>query len=414
MSARAPCPGEQEQAGNVAWSHFSEARPCGENGPVTSQLRVILCEPYFSGSHRSWAEGLAAYSSHDIHLVTHPGRFWKWRMHGAPLTLAEDLEGVVASRGRPDLLLVSDMVHVPALLGLARHALAGVPVVVYFHENQLTYPLRDGKAADSTYALTNWLSMAAADQVVFNSEHHRRDVAAALPKLLKPFPDQRHTPYVDEVSARSEVIPVGVDAGRFAQRGRQHDPPAVLWNHRWEYDKDPAAFFGALASVADAGVGFKLIVVGESYHKVPPVFEQARERFSDQLLWFGTAGEDEYPALLGQADIVVSTARHEFFGVAVVEAITAGALPVLPRRLSYPELVPEPGDSFLYDGEGGLVERLCWALTDHAGRRAAAAVARAHVGRFDWKVVAPLYDELLVKVAAGTKVRTVVHGNNSA
>lgn len=124
-------------------------------------LRVLLCEPYFTGSHRSWAEGLARYSAHDVRLVTHAGGFWKWRMQGAALTLAADIVRLVSTWGRPDVLLTSEMVHLPALLGFAGAALAGVPVVLYLHENQLTYPMPDNASPDHTYAMTNWLSLAA-------------------------------------------------------------------------------------------------------------------------------------------------------------------------------------------------------------------------------------------------------------
>lgn len=370
------------------------------------RLRVVVCEPYFTGSHRAWAEGLASHSVHDVRLVTHPGGFWKWRMQGAALTLAAEIDRLVREWGRPDVVLVSDMVHVPALLGFARDALAGVPVVVYFHENQLTYPMPDGEALDETYAMTNWLSMAVADHVVFNSEYHRGDVLAALPNLLGRLPDHRHTAWLADVSARTSVLPVGVDSNRFARSsapphrtGDERQAPVVLWNHRWEYDKDPSSFFEALDAVRGAGVDFRMIVAGESYQTVPPTFEQARQQFGERLLHFGTASDDDYPGLLTRADVVVSTARHEFFGVAVVEAITAGALPVLPNRLSYPELVPEPHAAYLYGDQRELVDRLCWALTDHAGRRGAAAVARSYVERFDWRHVATDYDELFVGVA---------------
>jgi glycosyltransferase involved in cell wall biosynthesis len=374
---------------------------------MAGPLEVIVCEPYLTGSHRAWAEGLATHSAHRVHLVAHAGGFWRWRMQGAALTLAADIDRLVAARGRPDVVVVSDMVHLPALLGLARQSLAGVPVVAYFHENQLTYPVPDGVPVDHTYAMTNWLGMAAADRVVFNSEHHRRDVLAALPKLLRRFPDHRHAAFVDEVAARMSVLPVGIDAARFAGSRPRVDgePPVVLWNHRWEYDKDPAAFFAALDAVAGAGVEFGLIVAGGSYQTVPPEFDAARRRFADRIISFGTATDDDYPDLLRRADIVVSTAHHEFFGVAVAEAVAAGALPVLPNRLSYPELVPEPHDTYLYDGDdpAGLVDALRWALTDHPGRQAAAAIARKHVQRFDWPTVAPRYDELLSELAAGRR-----------
>lgn len=380
-----------------------------------SRLKVIVCEPYFTGSHRSWAEGLAAHSAHDVRLVTHTGGFWKWRMQGAALTLAAGIRRLVGEWGRPDVLLASDMVHLPALLGLARDALAGVPVVAYFHENQLTYPLRAGAAADETYALTNWLTMAAADRVVFNSAYHRDDVLAALPGLLRRFPDHRHTSLVDGVAARVSVLPVGIDADRFAgprpsdgdggneggdRDGGDGGPPIVLWNHRWEYDKDPATFFDALRKLAAEGVDFRLAVAGERYQATPPEFGRAQADFADRLVWFGTAPADDYPALLRRADVVVSTARHEFFGVAVLEAVVAGALPVLPRRLSYPELVPAP-DPYLYD-DGALVDRLRWSLTHPGARRAAAEAATTHaVARFAWPEVARGYDALLATAAVG-------------
>jgi glycosyltransferase involved in cell wall biosynthesis len=363
----------------------------------------MVCEPYFAGSHRAWALGLAEHSAHDVRLVTHQGGFWKWRMQGAALTMAAEIQRLVGEWGRPDVVVVSEMVNVPATVGFARHALAGAPIAVYFHENQLTYPMPEGVRPDETYAMINWLSMAVADRVVFNSDYHRRDVLAALPTLLGRLPDHRHGPWLEGVAARTSVLPVGVDGERFRGAGRNDTPPVVLWNHRWEYDKDPTAFFRALGDVADEGIDFGLIVAGESYQTVPPAFDEGRRRFADRMVHFGTASDAAYPALLARSDVVVSTARHEFLGVAVIEAMTAGALPILPNRLSYPEVVPDPGAPYLYEDHVELVEKLCWALTDHRGRREAAAVAQHHAARFDWKQVAPDYDQLFSDMAAAAR-----------
>jgi glycosyltransferase involved in cell wall biosynthesis len=369
---------------------------------LPDRVKVLLCEPYYTGSHRSWADGIAAHSAHDVRLVTHDGAFWKWRMQGGALTLATQINALVEQWGRPDVVLVSDMVHLPALLGFTRDALRDVPVVLYMHENQLTYPVPEGVEVDHTYAMTNWLSMAAADRVVFNSAYHRDAVFDAVPKLLRRFPDYRHSDHVDRVRKASTVLPVGVDLDRFARPRLANDVPTVLWNHRWEYDKDPEAFFAALSRVASRGVDFRVIVAGQQYRTVPDVFERARRELGDRIVGFGTASEDDYPSLLAGADVVISTAQHEFFGVAVVEAIAAGALPLFPDRLSYPELVPR-SDPFLYGSRDELVERLVWALTNAGPRVAAARDAREFVERFGWRAVAPAYDAMFVATTEGRR-----------
>ena len=48
-----------------------------------------------------------------------------------------------------------------------------------------------------------------------------------------------------------------------------------------------------------------------------------------------------YVKWLSRADCGLATARHEFFGVAVVGSLFTGCWPWLPDRLSYTELLPE-------------------------------------------------------------------------
>ena len=368
---------------------------------------MLVVESYYGGSHRSWADGFVEHTAHDVRLVTHAGGFWKWRMHGAAVTLARAVDDVVAGWGRPDVVLVSDMVNVAALLGLARRSLGGAAIVLYLHENQLTYPLPEGTLADEGYAMANWVSMCAADVVVCNSEHHRRELFAALPAFLRRFPDHRHGTLVAEVAARTTVVPAGIDPALGAQaRPAPDGSPLVLWNHRWEYDKDPEAFFSAVGTLADEGVDFRLAVAGERFQTVPPVFAEAERRFGDRLVHFGTAPPADYRRLLSRADVVVSTARHDFFGLAVVEAMAAGALPVLPDRLSYPELVPPAARRWLHADGVPPTDLLRLAVTDHDLRRTDAEAVRRHVQRFAWPNVIRQYDRLLTAAAEGTLAST--------
>jgi len=365
-------------------------------------MLVWLIEPYCTGSHQAWAEGYARHSRHQVELLSMTGYFWKWRMQGGAMELARQAAERWQRHGRPDVILASDMVNLPALIGLARPCLADVPVVLYFHENQLTYPLPPGEKRDLTYGMINWLSALAADRLCFNSHFHLEQFFDELPRLLKHFPDYHHLPLVAQARARAQVLPVGCDL-RSLDGLRPGDspspgPPIILWNQRWEYDKNPGEFFVALERLASEGMPFRVAVAGENFRQMPVEFEAARDWLGERVVHWGFAPQRaDYARLLWNADIVVSTALHEFFGVAVVEAIYCGCLPLLPRRLSYPELIPaEWHASCLYEGLEDLVNRLRYVLRE---RMSTPPALRQVMSRFDWGDLAPVYDALLEEVA---------------
>lgn len=247
------------------------------------------------------------------------------------------------------------------------------------------------------------LSMLAADTVRFNSAYHLRAWFDG-PRLLKHFPDYTHLESIDATRGKSAVLPVGCDLrrlDRFRSLASREAPPLVLWNQRWEYDKDPETMLQALYVLAGEGLPFRVALAGESFRVQPAEFEAARERLGARLVHYGYAASGaDYARLLWSADVVLSTAVHEFFGVSVVEALYCGARPVLPRRLSYPELVPaQAHESCLYDDFDGLLARLRGAVAGAPGGWTGDGEAvRRHVGGFDWGVQAPLYDALLLSM----------------
>ena len=173
-------------------------------------MRLLLVEPYFGGSHAAWAEGYAQASAHDVDLLTLPARFWKWRMRGAALTLGDHALELVTERGRPDVVLASDMLDLPTFLGLTRHFIGRPAVALYMHENQITYPPPPGAGTDHSYGFTNWLSAAVADLVLFNSPYHLEEFFFVLPGLLGSLPDFTHVKAIPAVlrwtlTHRSEV-----------------------------------------------------------------------------------------------------------------------------------------------------------------------------------------------------------------
>ena len=126
--------------------------------------------------------------------------------------------------------------------------------------------------------------------------------------------------------------------------------------------------------------------------------EQARER---------VAAGDSWDVLFC-SDVAVSTADHEFFGIAMVEAAAAGAYPLVPRRLAYPEVFASDtaadGDAFFYEGRPGT---LAARLAELAGRLADGDLWRGDsdrgrrcVARFKASVVARELDDCIAGLTA--------------
>ncbi len=193
------------------------------------------------------------------------------------------------------------------------------------------------------------------------------------------------------VRSRSAVLPVGLELTGLEQDGRDEGPPVVLWNHRWEADKDPDAFVAAVLEIAD--LPFRLIVTGDGAG-LARLLPNLKARLGDRIIHAGHAPETDYQELLTRADIVVSTARQEFFGVSIAEAMTAGAVPLVPDRLAYPELLGPALANCLYE-PGTLSLRLAGLVTDEGERDSYRPLARAAGRRFTWAEVAPGYDRLI-------------------
>ena len=332
-------------------------------------LSSALLEPFMTGSHRQWVETVQRHSAHEIIPFTLPGRFWKWRMHGGAVELAK---AFLESGCRPDIILATDMLDLTTFLALTRKRTADVPAYLYFHENQLTYPwseddpdIRSGR--DNHYAFINYVSALAADHILFNSAYHRDSFLGALPAFLSQFPDYEGLSGMGELMAKSTVFPLMLDLtgfDRWKTPKMNNQPCTFLWNHRWEYDKNPGGFFRLMYGIQDIGLDFRLIVLGEKFGEAPPVFEEARTRLGDKITHWGYAGEfEEYARLLWEADILPVTSQQDYFGASIMEAVYCETMPLLPNRLAYPGHIPlEARDKYLYSGEGELLERCVEAI----------------------------------------------------
>ncbi len=349
-------------------------------------MRILIVEPYYGTSHRALVDGLILRIPFEMELLSLSPRKWKWRMRGGAWVLAEKAKAIEPC----DVLFVSDFLDLPAFLALGPKWLRDCRKIVYFHENQLTYPVRVENERDLHFGLTNIESALAADTVVFNSEFHRHSFIEAARELIKRFPDNRPEAVGERIAAKSRVLPIPIDLSRFHRSEEKSGELTLLWNMRWEFDKAPEAFFEQLFSLADSGLDFRIAVAGEKFKDYPAIFDEAGVRLADKIVsWGFIESRDEYIELLSRCDVVVSTAIHEFFGISVVEAVAAGCFPLLPNRLAYPERYPE---RCLYGNEIELRDRLREMMLHPDGIRA--IDTRSLVSDLDWKSLLPDYISL--------------------
>ncbi|MCP4790680.1 MAG: DUF3524 domain-containing protein [Gammaproteobacteria bacterium] len=306
-------------------------------------MRVLLLSAYDADSHRYWRQHLVAQfpDYHWTELVL-PGRYFNWRIRGNSLQWA--LTQRTKLEQGYDLIVATSMVDLSALKGMVPK-LAAIPSLVYFHENQFAYPVQlkeRHKQIRIEPMIVNLYSAVCANSLAFNSAYNRDSFLEGVKNLLRWLPEKLPLSLIDDLSEKSHLLPVPIKLLEPVAEvpNRLQSPIQLIWNHRWEYDKGPDLLYASLVELQNRGIAFKLHLLGQQFRQQPQSLKDIQVEFASQLGQVGYLDNQmEYESLLQQADMVLSTADHEFQGLAVSEAIQCGCLPVLPNRLSYPGLV---------------------------------------------------------------------------
>ena len=303
-------------------------------------MRILLLSAYDTPSHRNWCQGLQHNLPElDWNYLTLPPRHFPWRIRGNPISwYATNPRELDRSY---DVLLATSMVDLASLCGLFP-SLAGAKKIVYFHENQFAYPLsKSPKRGTVEPMMVNIYSALAADKVVFNSEYNLNTFLSGARDLLKRMPDFSPPEIINRVETNSSVLPVPVQSFETTDRREQRIERSIVWNHRWEYDKNPADFFQACYILQSKNIPFQLLVMGQQFRQHPEEFDRAKSELQEHIIVWGEQSTEDYLYWLERGEFAVSTAIHEFQGVALMEAVRAGNIPVVPDRLSYPEFFPK-------------------------------------------------------------------------
>ncbi|XP_044525827.1 glycosyltransferase-like domain-containing protein 1 isoform X2 [Gracilinanus agilis] len=419
-------------------------------------MSTLIIEAFYGGSHKQLVD-LLQEEIEDCVLYTLPAKKWHWRARTSALYFSQNVP--VSDNYR--ILFASSVLNLTELTAL-RPDLGKLKKVLYFHENQLVYPVQKCQERDFQYGYNQILSCLVADVVVFNSAFNMESFLTSIGKFMKLIPDHRPKNLESIIRPKCQVLYFPIkfpDVSRFMpehkmthfkktfglkgneddtpltglpfqqkirvmeslmknshlnfesglcevqsgshttqrdslsnplakleeanktslsknsdpcqEEDKQHEtfnlcnilsgtdehlrPLHIVWPHR-EHDKDPESFFRSLLRLQEAGLSFHVSVLGETFTEVPGIFSEAKKALGSSVLHWGyLPSKDDYFQALCMADVVISTAKHEFFGVAMLEAVYCGCYPLCPKDLVYPEIFPA---EYLYSTPEQLFKRL--------------------------------------------------------
>lgn len=376
-------------------------------------MRILLLSAYDADSHRYWREGLVAhFPQHQWQVLHLPPRYFAWRVRGNSLSWAFNAREILEQDY--DVLIATSMCDLSALRGMVP-AVARIPTLLYFHENQFDYPDNPHQKHRVEAQVLSLYSALCADQLVFNSSYNQHTFLQGVQALIKKLPDAVPKGLNEQLAQKSLVLPVPLHPAastRHAEdkastplhsdwihRWQCHGagtPLRIVWASRWEHDKGPDRLLAALRELEKRDVGYKLCLLGKTFRSSPQEFDVIKTDFAHRLVHAGYAETRvEYLGWLSTANVIFSTSVHEFQGIAVLEAIQLGCTPLLPHRMSYPELVPP---EYLYSSYMEDVEMEAKAASDAIQRQSRKRLPPPPVSRYEWPALHQAYKDLLKQV----------------
>ncbi|CAI9728136.1 Hypothetical predicted protein [Octopus vulgaris] len=447
-------------------------------------MTIILLEAFYGGSHKQLIDYLAT-NIPKCCVFKLPAKKWHWKARTSALHFSEVIpenENIYSS------LFTSSVLNLAELVAL-RPDLARLHKVIYFHENQLIYPVRKEQTRDFQYGYNQILSCVVADVVVFNSEFNKNTFLQNINRFLNIIPDYHPKNLMKKIAPKCRVLyfplsfpdcptesllenkyshlthgcmmdkclekilketeecgsssklteQISETSNEVLTNGRQDKilvngthsavdcqntvdytsdktfEPEILpslqengkilhivWPHRWEHDKDPERFFNVLNWLHEENFDFWVSVIGQSFSEVPDVFIQSKEKLKVHLKTWGYVDDKkDYYEILKTADVVVSTAKHEFFGVSMLEAVYYGCYPLCPNKLVYPEIFPQ---CYLYNTEHQLFKKLKrFCKFPHLTKK---LPEKIDLQRFMWKQLKESYEEVLKGTVSPDQTKT--------
>uniref|UniRef100_A0A2R9AVH6 tRNA-queuosine alpha-mannosyltransferase n=1 Tax=Pan paniscus TaxID=9597 RepID=A0A2R9AVH6_PANPA len=163
-------------------------------------MSILIIEAFYGGSHKQLVD-LLQEELGDCVVYTLPAKKWHWRARTSALYFSQTIP--ISEHYRT--LFASSVLNLTELAAL-RPDLGKLKKILYFHENQLIYPVKKCQERDFQYGYNQILSCLVADVVVFNSVFNMESFLTSIGKFMKLIPDHRPKDLESIIRPKCQVI----------------------------------------------------------------------------------------------------------------------------------------------------------------------------------------------------------------
>uniref|UniRef100_G1PPE3 tRNA-queuosine alpha-mannosyltransferase n=1 Tax=Myotis lucifugus TaxID=59463 RepID=G1PPE3_MYOLU len=323
-------------------------------------MSILLIEAFYGGSHKQLVD-LLQEELEDCVLYTLPAKKWHWRARTSALYFSQHIP--VSEHYRT--LFASSVLNLTELAAL-RPDLGKLKKILYFHENQLVYPVKKCQERDFQYGYNQILSCLVADVVVFNSLFNMESFLTSIGKFMKLIPDHRPKDLESIIRPKCQVIYYPIrfpDVSRFVPKhkaahlqkmlnlkGNGGAAPSTALPSRQEQGScenvldhvEPES--GPCDAAQQESLGSSL--TQEPYLKTCDSSDNSSSRHGENQ-------QNPYDILSGDDD--QQRPLHIVWPHRWLEAVCCGCYPLCPKDLVYPEIFPA---EYLYSTPEQLSKRL--------------------------------------------------------
>ena len=277
----------------------------------------------------------------------------------------------------PDVVHVNGLIFPQLVAGLRTAVGNKVVIVVQHHGGE--FPIR-GSGLVGMWQRQRWRSgLGAADAISFTAAEQAEQWRAA-----GVLADQR---LITIVEASTTMRQVNRERARTAI-GASGDP-VILWVGRLTSNKDPSTILEGLELALPRMLSAQVVMLFGDDTLLASVEQRVRDSavLSARVQLSGRVAHDEMPNYFGAADVFVSGSHSEGSDDALIEAMSAGVVPVVTDIPSFRAIAGDCGARFTPGDAGGFADALL--KTCSADLVSLKSAAKAHFDReLSWSAIA--------------------------